>query len=556
MSASREKKGRLGDTQALTQKQLQEAKEAAQAKRRSKLYWCFGIVVAILVAALLLWDSGIFMSRKTVATVGEENLTVAEMQYYYGLVRSSELNQQQTFSQWGISIMTAPYANYDFSSAEGDEQIYNSETSQTYREHFRESALDTARDVVALTSAAAADGFSLSSEGKKSVEDGMRSIKEQVKAGGWSSFSTYLRSNFGKYVTEGVYSDIQAQSALASEFQAQKSDSLTYTTEQLDQYATENPAQLLSYDYRFAQVSGAPETKKDADGKDITPTDEETTAASQAAKAKADAIAEAVEDATAVKKSDAFGQETTAQLGADSTWSKEENNLRSKVLGSQVSQEGSTYFSWLSDPARKAGDVTVIPSGSDYYVVLFLGAALDSTPTVDLRQILIKAETPVDDPATTDVDESTQAPTQEALDAAKGKAQGLLDEFSRLSDDTRTAETFGRMAEENSEDSSSSSNGGLYSYVTEGSLAAQFGQEMDAWAFESTRKSGDVALVSNVGEGSDYSYQAVYFAGQNGPKWHELAQNALRSDDLSKWLESVKEPYAANWTDDGNIIGK
>lgn len=550
MSASREKKERQGvAAQNLTQRQMKEAKEAGAAKRKSTIYWGLGIVLALLVAALLAWDSGFFQSRAVAATVSSEKLSMGEMQYYYGMVRNSELDQQKTYAQYGISVLSDPYAPYNFDSAEGDKQVYNKETNQTYAEHFRERALETAKEIAALTGAAKEEGYTLSPEGRQAMQDGLKKLKSDVKLGGWGSFNSYLGRAFGKFVNTGVYTAAQEKAALASEYQTQKSDSLTYNTKQLTDYAAENPALLQSYDYRYAYISGTPETKTDADGKTIEATDEEKAEATKAAKDKADAIIKGVQDAVADKKSTAFADLVKEALGADSSYAKDENSLRTNVLGSQVQQEGSGYFSWMTDAARKPGDVTAISSGSGYYVVLFLGAELSDEATVDVRHILITAEALVDDPATADVDESKNAPTQEALDAAKSKAQGLLDEFNGLPENKRTAETFGRMANENSEDTGSNTTGGLYSYVEKGTMVPEF----DTWIFDSARKSGDTGLVSNVAEGSYYyGYHVMYFVGHSGPKWHELAQSALRSGDMTKWLDALKEPYTAEWTAAGS----
>ena len=123
MSASREKKQRLSSGEALTQKELKERKEAEAAKRKTITYWIVGIVVVILVAALLIWDSGLIQRNMTAATIGGENLSVAEMQYYYNSARQSEIQEQQMYSQYGISILSDPYVMYDSSSALGDEQV-------------------------------------------------------------------------------------------------------------------------------------------------------------------------------------------------------------------------------------------------------------------------------------------------------------------------------------------------------------------------------------------------------------------------------------------------
>ncbi len=546
MSASREKKERQGVVaQGLTQKQLKEAKEAQAAKRKTVIYWIIGIISVVLVAALLIWNSGFFDKRATAATIGSENLTVADMQYYYNIVRNNELNQQQMYSMYGISMLSDPYVAYDFNSTDGDKQVYNKETNQTYADHFRESALTAAKEIVSLTAAANADGFTLSAAGKAQVEATMKSMKEAAAKYNYPSVGSYIKAAYGLYVDTALFKTHQTNATLASEYQTSKQDSLTYTTSQLSAYQQENPALLNSYDFRYAFIDGNPPAKTDDDGNTIAATDEEKAAASAAAKAKADALVKGVQD-TKGDKSDAFNTLVKDAVGETSSSADPDSNLQSGVLGNDISS--SAYFEWLSDASRKAGDISAIQSGSSYYVVLFLNSELSEVPTVDVRHILIKAETPVDNAETADVDESKGMPTQEALDAAKAEAQALLDEFNALPDDKRTAAAFGELANKHSDDGGSNTKGGLYRYVEQGDMVPEF----DAWIYDASRKSGDTGLVANVAEGSSYyGYHVMYFVGQDGPKWHELAENALKSDDMTKWLETLQEPYTATWTETG-----
>lgn len=555
MSASREKKDRQGVVaQGLTQKQLKEGKEAQAAKRRSISYWIVGILLAALVAALLIWNSGFFQGRATAATVGTETLTVSEMQYYYGVARSNQLYQEQYMEQMYTQFGMAYTPTFDSTKAD-TEQIKDEETGQTWAEYFRESALKSAEEVTALNAAAKNEGYALSAEGKSKMADSIKDTKEQIKVGGWASFTAYLNRVYGKYVNESIYKACLEKTTLASEYQTSHSDSLTYTTSQMETYEQENPAKLLSYDYRYCYISGTPESKTDADGNAIEATEEEKSAATQAAKDKADALVKGVTEANADQKSETFTNLVTAAVGEDSTYANSENNTKTNTLGDTLAQDSSTssYFEWLSDSARQPGDISAISSDSGYYVVLFQKAELNNAPTVDVRHILVKAEAPKDDESTEDVDESTSMPTQEALDAAKAKAQTILDDFNALPNDKRTAESFGDVANEKSEDGGSNTNGGLYPYVEQGDMVPNF----DAWIFDSTRKSGDTGLVENISEGSTYyGYHVMYYVGQNGPKWHELAETALREGDMTKWLETIQEPYPAAWIEGGDLIGK
>lgn len=541
MSASREKKQRQGLGDALTQKERNEQKEAQAKKRKTILYWIAGVVVVVLVAALLIWDSGLFQRNTHTATIGDHNLSAADMQYYYAVAKNNELTNinytQQLMSMYGQSYESP----YDQTKGDAD-QIYDAETGKTYEDYFKEQALEIAKSTISMADAAKAANYSLSTEAKKELDASISDLKSQVSKGGWTSFNAYLKDRYGNLVTEGLFRQHQNESALANEYYTYYQNSLSYTEEQLNAYAEENPASTYSYDYRLAYISGAPKTETDDEGNTVEPTEDETAAAMEAAKAKVDALVSAVEAAGADEKDDVYNAKVTESVDATSSYADPENNLKTAVLGSTLSS--STYFSWLSDTSRQAGDVTSIESGSGYYVLLFKDRYLNNDETVDVRHILVKAElTPADEEAGTP---AATTPTQEQMDAAKTKAQSILDEFNS---GDKTEDSFAALAEQYSEDRRNSdgslySAGGLYPYVSQGDMVPNF----DAWIFDPARQSGDTDLVENNEEDSTYfGWHVMYFVGKAGPKWHEVAEDALKSDEMTAWSEGLEANYTASY---------
>ena len=57
--------------------------EAQKVRSKTILYTVVGIVIAVLVIALLVWNSGIFEKNKVVATVGDQDYTVTELGFYF-----------------------------------------------------------------------------------------------------------------------------------------------------------------------------------------------------------------------------------------------------------------------------------------------------------------------------------------------------------------------------------------------------------------------------------------------------------------------------------------
>ena len=529
MSASREKKQRQSAGQNLTQKELKEAKEAQAAKRKSILYWVIGVVVVILVAALLIWNSNFFQNRATAVTVNGHNFTAGEVAYYYNSAYQQEY-QLYYYSTMGITGLT----NFN-PATDPKDQYVDEEQTQTYYDYFMESALDALTQVAALTDAAEKDGFSLelSESGKETYNSTIASMKDNATTSGYS-YASYLQVIYGSHMTTGIYESCLKRAIMLGEYQQAHRDALTYTDEDFTTYYDENKDSIDTFSYEVAFLSGSAPSTTDEDGNTVEATEEEKTAAMEAAKANADKLMADVEaGGDFAELADAYVQEDSA------------NTFRStETTGSSLS---TAYGDWLKDAARAEGDINVFESTSGYYVVRFLDRYLDETPTADIRHILVKAElTQEDDPATEDVDEST-IPTDEAMEAAKAEAESLLAQWEA---GDKTAESFGELAKANSDDSGSASNGGLYTQVSEGQMVDTFND----WIFDSEHTEGDTGLVENTNSGM-YGWHVMYFQAWNEPTWKINAKSSFQNDDMTSWIESITEGYEAVKADGFKYVG-
>lgn len=529
MSASREKKQRQSAGQNLTQKELKEAKEAQAAKRKSILYWVIGVVVVILVAALLIWNSNFFQNRATAVTVNGHNFTAGEVEYYYNSAYQQEY-QLYYYSTMGITGLT----NFN-PATDPKDQYVDEEQTQTYYDYFMESALDALTQVAALTDAAEKDGFSLelSESGKETYDSTIASMKDNATTSGYS-YASYLQAIYGSHMTTGIYESCLKRAIMLTEYQQAHQDTLTYTDEDYTTYYDENKDSIDTFSYEVAFLSGSAPSTTDEDGNTVEATEEEKTAAMEAAKANADKLMADVEaGGDFAELADTYVQEDSA------------NTFRStETTGSSLS---TTYGDWLKDAARAEGDINVFESTSGYYVVRFLDRYLDETPTADIRHILVKAElTQEDDPATEDVDEST-IPTDEAMEAAKAEAESLLAQWEA---GDKTAESFGELAKANSDDSGSASNGGLYTQVEEGQMVDTFND----WIFDSEHTEGDTGLVENTNSGM-YGWHVMYFQAWNDPSWKINAKRSFQNDDMTSWIESITEGYEAVKADGFKYVG-
>ena len=192
----------------------------------------------------------------------------------------------------------------------------------------------------------------------------------------------------------------------------------------------------------------------------------------------------------------------------------------STLSGSSLSD---TFSSWLVDASRKAGDCEVFETDTGAYVLQFQSRDDNNYNLVSFRHILIKPETVAEG------DYETDEAYQQALDEANSTAKEEADIYYALWQEDPTEDNFSQMAQEYSEDSSSS-NGGLFEDVYKGQMVTP----INDWIFAEERKSGDTAIVE-----SDYGYHIVYFVGESDTRYCDtLAENSKRSEDYENWLNA------------------
>ena len=550
MSASDKKQQRKAAmAEGLSQKQRKEQEEAAAAKRKKTAYTIVGVVCAVAAVGLLVWNGmsswqDRFHSGATAVTVGSETYTVADLQYYYAGARNS-------FYQNAYQSGYLAYLGFDPSVSDGA-QWYNEAENETYADYFRETAVNTLQQVSSLCSAAKAEGYTLSEEGQKEIDDELTSLDTLCARYGQTR-SAFLTQNYGSNVTEKVYLRNLTNTILATDYAQAHADAISYDDAALKAYYDEHPDELDSYDFRSFFISGAAANPTDADGNPltdesgntVTASDEDKAAAMEEAKKKAD---EAVAEIEAASNKDTAFVEAAPKYVAESVkdaYADENYSLSTGVVGNTLTSSSSVIASWLMDGARKNGDVTSIEvSGSGYYVLLFKDRYLVTDPTVDVRHILFRADTE----GSTETNESGYAvPTQEAMDAAKAEAEAVLAEWN-ASD--KTAESFAALAEEHSDDTGSNTNGGLYSYVYKGQMVPNFND----WCFDSSRQTGDVGLVENAGP-NYYGWHIIYFENTNDPYWEHVAYEAKQQTEQNEWLTSITEAAEAVTADGLKYVG-
>lgn len=517
MSASREKKLRQG-TGGYSPKAARARQEAAEYRRKAGIYTAIGVVVTVLVAALLLWNSGLFQRQKVAVTVGGTDYKVNELSYYYHLQSSRYL-----YSMYGLLDP----------SLSDEEQIYSQSDNQTYRDLFLSEATDALTRVTAFYDKALAEGYT-EAQVKERVDETIADWKADATASGYS-YASFLKANFGQYMTTGDFKRILTRAAVADAYYQDLTDSFTYEDTDYQSYYAEHANELDTFEYSqlYFKASYAEPVNEDGSAKELS--EEEK------AELQAGAMAEAKEKAEKALADLKDGQDIAALI---STYEPSSSSDHLVAVGSTLSSSpfGEDLYQY---EVGQSGLVEATDSG--YYVIVLHARHRDETATRDTRHILIRPQTSVDSAGT------TVAPTQGAWDEAKVKAEDILAQYESSD---KTADSFAALAEAHSEDSGSNTNGGLYEGVSQGSFVPVY----DSWLFDETRTVGDVTLIRHEAGEDDanpyWGYHIVYFAGDNVPVWQQSADNALRSEAVNAATEELTADYDSMLGDGASYLGK
>jgi len=514
MSASREKKLRQG---AGPVEKSAGSKQNANAKNKTILYGAVAAVVIVLVAALLIWDSGMIQRSTTAATIGETDYSPAEVSYYY----TTAYQNAYMMAQYGLSAYNPLLTP--------QEQTLTTDSGEemSYHDYFIDSALSSLHSITALYDAAIAAGYK-ESDVTDDVESAIATTETDARNSGYSSLKQWLISTMGKTMTLSTFRDIVTREAVANQYIQDYFDGLEYSEDELNAYYKEHANDLDTFEFGYLYFSTGGISTTDENGKALS--DAEIDAAEkkalEAAKEKADSAAKQLEAAKAADRPallEKLIEETESSFSAA---------LETKV-GADIS--GAVYFDWLSDDARKAGDVSVIDSGtSGYYVTLFLNKYLDETPSARIRHILINATTA----------DSSSKPTEADMDFAKTELELLLQVWRAEGD---TEENFATLAEANSGDGRDASGnlnapGGLYDPVYKG----DFVPSLNEWIFDTeAREPGQVGILENNGDSNYYGYHAVYFCGYNEGDfaWKATAKGSLANDEATAHRDELMANY-------------
>ncbi len=504
MSASREKRLRRelreaeanSDTVKKVKKKKKQRTPAQKKKLHSIISTTIGILIVLAFALLIFVNSGVLQKNATAVTIGSHKLSPAEFNYFYQDTYNNLKNTYTSYGYWDYIVDTSkPIASQECGLS-GD--------GSTWSEYIRASAISSAVQVYALYDAAQEAGYTLSEDAQADLDSASETVTTYAKENDFKDADDYLEEYYGKGASLESYLNYLTVQQYASGYSQEKSDSFSYTDEELRTYYNDNKQDFDTVTYRVFNIA----------------TEDDDT---NAAKETADAMAADL-DGTESSFSDAAYE--YAPEDSKESYEDEDYTLRSNYNYSSISSD---YADWLFSEERTAGESQVFATSSGYAVVMFVSRENNEYSTVNVRHILIEVATSGEDGTSTDAD----------WDECLSKIEEIEEEWE-ASD--MTEETFATMAEEQSEDTGSASNGGLYENVHKGQMVTEFND----WCFEDGRQAGDYGIVQTT-----YGYHLIYFCGYGDEYWKILADNSKRSEDYAAWYEE----YSADYVGDSSFFG-
>lgn len=456
-------------------------------------------------------------------------IKVSTYNFYYATTYNSLQSQVQQYTQYGMDVSQFGL-DVNFDEKLSKQTYTDSETNETmtWEEHMNQMVLDSIESTYTyyLAAVAANNGEDpeITDEQKEELEETIKSYTETANKYGYT-LSGYLVRAMGKGVTEKVFRTEATRQYIAQNYQSSLSTDVEkrdYTSDDIAKYKDEHVSDFETVDIRIFECSSEDEAKafKDAlkaDGSNFTDL------ASQYA--STDFQKEAYKDA-------AYSTEigVTRTLLTKKSYAIAAADAHEHAEGEEHSEDEEATYSgldWIFSSDRKAGDIN---QQSTSVVYIIKPASVEDRNTVNVRHILIAPETEENQNAT---DASA-----ESWAAAYEKAQGILNDW-KAGDATESS--FAGLVSDNSTDTGSASNGGLYENVVTGQMVNPF----SAWCFDSNRKAGDTGIVK-----TDFGYHIMYFVGANDQKiWEYNAQQSLAAEDGKTEGEKLEEEYTlkVNW---------
>ncbi len=297
----------------------------------------------------------IAVSADVVAKVGDMELTNGELQVYY----------------WSAIYTDMYYLTYylgvDFNKPL-DQQVYDSQTGQSWQDAFLKQALLVWSQMAAVIQHAEDTGFTYDEEDLEYLNNLDAEIAKEVEEGQYESAESMLMEMFGPSVTVDDYKSYMTTYYCAQEYIRTLQESLVPTMEELETYYTENETM-----FKQNGVSKDMGSLMDVRHILIIPGDydPEENVTTFTEEEWADALAEAQglldEWSTGEKTEESFAE--LAKLHSEDPGSVEKGGLYTDVYQGQMVAE---FDAWVFDETREQGHYGLVKTSYGYHLMYFV----------------------------------------------------------------------------------------------------------------------------------------------------------------------------------------
>ena len=308
-------------------------------------------------------DAVIAAGDTVVATMGEETLTVSQLNVYYWLEVNNFLNMLYNYG------MDASYYGMDYTLGL-DYQTCSIANGVTWQQFFLESALGSWQNYQALTLEAEAAGWQLEEEYRTELENLEENLNTQAQSYGMTDGAELLARNVGngadledyRFFLENNYVGGGYLDSLVKQMNPTDAEVEAYFTENEEAYKNNGLTRdLCSVDVRHILVF-----PEGADSATIR-TEEFPEEAWAAGEEKANEIYETYLAGDMTEESfAALANEHSADGGSNTN-----GGLYTEVMSGDMVAE---FDAWCFDPSRKPGDTAVVRTDLGFHVMYFSGS--------------------------------------------------------------------------------------------------------------------------------------------------------------------------------------
>ena len=307
-------------------------------------------------------DEAVVSAReKVVATAGEYELTLGQLQVYYWMEFRNFMSQYGTY---------ASYFGLDVSQPLDTQMCSGLEEARTWQQFFLEGALNSWNNYRAMAAEADANGFELTEEQRATIDNAAAELEEAATANGYESGIAMLHSSLGAGAELEDYVYFMELYYKANGYYAQIAQSFEPTDEQLNDYFEEHAegyaSSGITKDTKLVNVRHILVYPDGADGTNLA-TQEFSEEAWAASEKKAQEILDQFLAGDKTEESfAALANEYSEDPGSNTNGGLYENVSEGEMVAA--------FNDWCFDAARQVGDTGIVKTNYGYHVMYFSGS--------------------------------------------------------------------------------------------------------------------------------------------------------------------------------------